>query len=146
MLGVTGDDRAEIQLARELGRDELDAGRQQELGGGGVELAQHPAELAAGRQCALDGEAVRGRGLGHERKAQQPDQGGVLEQVAAQVTHRTQPLVELDQIGCHIRRTRGWGRARPGMLRGAFGEVRPVQRAEQVEVLAGHGVGCHKGG
>ena len=61
MLGVAGDDVAEVDVGWQLLADELDGGRQQELGGGVVQFAQHTAELAAGGQGALDVEAV-GRG------------------------------------------------------------------------------------
>ena len=68
-------------------RMQLHGGGQQELGGGGVEFPQHTAELAAGGQGALDIEAVGHGRIRAEREAEEPDQGGVLDQVAAQVPH-----------------------------------------------------------
>ena len=72
-----------------------------------------------------------GRGIGHQRKAEAPDQGRVFEQVGAQLTQRTQALVELDQVSGHIGRTgagvgpgQGWWAGRSGKCAQSSGPSR----------------------
>lgn len=111
-----------------------------------VQFAQHAAQLAAQGHGAGDVKAVGGGRVGDQREAEQPDQRGVLEQVAAQLAHRGQPLVQLDEIGGDIRGPRGRRRAGPGAVGGPLREVGPVERAEQLEVALGHRAGGDEGG
>ena len=137
VLGVAGDGVAEVDVGRQCGGDDLYSGVEQELGGGVIQLAQHPAELTPRGQAVGDREAVGGRGVGRQRKAQNPDQRRVFTQVTAQVAHRAQPFGEFDQIGRNVRRARCGGGAGPGILGGALREVLPVEWPEQRQVSAG---------
>ena len=84
------------------------------------------------------------RGIGHQRKAEAPDQGRVFEQVGAQLTQRTQAFVELDQVRGHVGRTRRRGGTGPRVVGRPFGEMRPVERTSRSRILAGHGIVGHK--
>jgi len=64
-----------------------------------VEGAQHAAEVAVGGQAGLNIETPGGPVGWHERKAEQPDQGRVIDEILPQGTHRRELLIELDQVG-----------------------------------------------
>ena len=144
MLGVQGDHVAEIDVGGQFQPEQLHRAVQQELGGRVVQVAEHAPELAARRHRTRDIETVGGRGIGHQRKAEAPDQGRVFEQVGAQLAHRTQALVELDQVGGHVGGAGRRGGTGPGVVGRPLGKMRPVERAEQVEILAGHRIVGHK--
>lgn len=87
-----------------------------------------------------------GAGVGGEGEAQTPDERRVFEQVAAQAALGAQALVEFDQVSGDVGGARRGGGAGPGVVGRAFGEVVPIQRAEQGEVLAGDRILRHKVG
>jgi hypothetical protein len=84
-LGVARDDITEggPLLGREGGAEQVDGGGEQELEGSVGQGAQHTTELAPIRDGGRDVEAVRRRRIGDARKAEQEDQGGMLQQVGA---------------------------------------------------------------
>jgi hypothetical protein len=75
---------------------------------------QHRAEVAPLGHGLGDIKAVGGRLIAHARKAQPPDQRGMLEQKRAQVTHVAFALVQLDQVSGDEARARVGARARGG--------------------------------
>ena len=66
-------------------------------------------------------------------------------EIAAQVAHGTQALVELDQAGGDVGAVWGWAGAGPGVVRRPLGDMSPVERIEQVQVGAGDGTLGYEG-
>lgn len=88
---------------------------------------------------------MRGAWLADEAKAQEPDQGGVLDEKRTQLTHTALLLVELDEVGSHKRGARSGLLARPGAVGWPLGEVSPIQSTEQGAILLGDGAGGDEG-
>jgi hypothetical protein len=147
VLGVDGDHLAEGggQIGRQLRANELDAAGEQELQGRIVQFAEHARQLAARWQTGVDIEAVSGVRIGLEAKAEQPDQGRVLAEVATQGAHGRFLLMQLDQEGGDERRTGGGYRSGPGAVGGPLGKVCPVEIAEHGAIRLGHRAGRNEG-
>src|SRR6185436_13150911 len=69
-----------------------------------------------------------------------PHQGRMLNQKGAQIGHVALALLKLDKIGSDEGGTWVGGRARPGTLSGALGEVSPGEGAEERAVMEDEGV------
>jgi len=146
MLGVAVDDVAQEHIVGQFMVDEGHRAVEEELQGGVVEMAQDATEVAGGGQAGI-GVKAPGVGVGRdEGKAEDPEQGRVIDQVLAQIGHVAYVLVELDQIGSHEAGAGDrWG-SRPGTMGIALRKVFPVQRGEQVQALACQRAFGDKGG
>ena len=81
--------------------------------------------MATGGDTGGDSKAVGRGGVGNAGKAEPIDQGGMRDQIGAQVGHIPGVRVELDEIGGGEGDTRVGLRARPGAVGGTLGELLP---------------------
>lgn len=97
-----------------------------------------------GGQAGIDIKAVGEVIRGTQRKAQDPGQGRLFDQFVTQIGHRLQSFVQFDQQ----RRTQGGVRSRlrswPGTVSRTFGEVLPIQLAEERQIFHGRSRFAHQ--
>ncbi len=135
VLGVKRDDVAKVDVGWEASGDALHRCCQEKLECGIVEFAQDAAKLFAAGDGAFGVEAPRRAVGGCEREAKHPDERRVVDKELAELLEGGEVFFQLDQIGSDKGGARRRGGARPDAIGGSFGEMLPVQVAEQGKVL-----------
>ena len=134
MFGVKGNLFPKVEFGRKFLLQKMNCGGQQKLQGVIGELAQYPSEVARSRERGINVKAPRVLVAGYKIEAQDPDQGGTLKQIVAQVGHIAQILVDLNQQGADIGGAGMRLGAGPGAMGVSFREMFPVQRSQQHQV------------
>ena len=144
MLGIQGDGSPEVRLRGQFVLQNMNGAVEQELQDLVVERAQDRQEEPLVRDARVGVEAPREGRSRMQGKAQNPDQGRVIDQVVPQVGHIAFVLVKLDQVGGHKGGARARGEAGPGTTWVPFGKVLPVQRPQQPQVALGYATVLHE--